>query len=512
MGGQAELTGPDLTAGVPESQLTEGGMVLGHAAGEAVLLARSGGEVFALGATCSHYGGPLAEGLVVGDTVRCPWHHACFSLRTGEALRAPALNDVSVWRVERRDGSLFVTGKGDGSRPRAQAATRPEGVGIVGGGAAGNAAAEMLRRSGYAGEVVMFDAEQASPYDRPNLSKDYLAGNAPEEWIPLHPPEFYREHEIEIVRTRVSAIDVSSRTVRAVDGAARSFGALLLAPGAEPVRLPIADDTARIHYLRSLDDSRAIIAAADGAQRAVVIGASFIGLEVAASLRQRDVAVHVVAPEAVPLARIVGDDLGRFVRALHEEKGVTFQLGRTVKRASGSGVELDDGTTLAADFIVIGAGVRPRLELARAAGLDVDDGIIVDAYLQTSATGVWAAGDAARWPDPSLGRSVRIEHWVVAERMGQTAARNILGANEPFTAVPFFWSQHYDAVIAYIGHAPGFDEAKLDGDPHARDCAVTFRLAGRDLALATIFRDHLSLETEAMWEVQRARAHAKEGT
>ena len=506
MGGAAKLSGPDLGSGVPESRLAEGEMLLGHAHGEAVLLARSGGEVFAVGATCSHYGGPLAEGLMVGDTVRCPWHHACFSLRTGEALRPPALNDISVWRVERRDGSIHVSRRTDVRRQREQPAVQPESVGIVGGGAAGNAAAETLRRSGYDGPVTLFDAEQASPYDRPNLSKDYLAGNAPEEWIPLHPPEFYEERGIEIVRAHVAAIDTASRGVTTADGATRQFGDLLLAPGAEPVQLPLSADGARIFYLRSLDDSRAIIAAAKDAERAVVIGASFIGLEVAASLRQRDVAVRVVAPEAVPLARIVGDELGRFVRELHEEKGVTFHPGRTVKRAYGQGVVLDDGTEIAADFIVIGAGVRPRVDLARDAGLAVDDGIIVDAYLQTSADGIWAAGDAARWPDPVLGTRVRIEHWVVAERMGQTAARNILGAHDRFTAVPFFWSQHYDAVIAYVGHAPDFDEATLDGDPRARDCAVSLRRRGRELALATIFRDDLSLRTELRWERERAQA------
>ena len=286
-----ELAGPDFAKGLPITDLAEGGMILGHVASEAVLVARNGGSLFAIGAECTHYHGPLAEGSLVGDTVRCPWHHACFSLRTGEALRAPALNPVECWRVEERDGRIYVTEKlAPAARPaRTAAQAGPESIVIIGGGAAGNAAAEMLRRQGYAGSVTMLSADDAGPYDRPNLSKDYLAGNAPEEWIPLRSPEFYADQKIELkLGTRAAAIDTNAREVRLADGTGLHYGALLLATGAVPVRLNIpGSDLPHIHYLRTLDDSRALVAAAAAARRAVVIGASFIGLEVAAPLRSR---------------------------------------------------------------------------------------------------------------------------------------------------------------------------------------------------------------------------------
>jgi NADPH-dependent 2,4-dienoyl-CoA reductase/sulfur reductase-like enzyme/nitrite reductase/ring-hydroxylating ferredoxin subunit len=505
-GGNDELSGPDLAKGIDDSDLDEGASLLGHAEGEAVLLVRTGGEVFAIGAKCSHYGGPLAEGLIVGDTVRCPWHHACFSLRTGETLRPPALQDVARFNVHREDGRIRIAGRSNqGRSPRTPEAAPPRSVVIIGAGAAGNAAAETLRREGYKGPITMIDNEPDSPYDRPNLSKDYLAGNAPEEWIPLHPEAFYSDRRIEIVRLQAIAIDVETKSVALGDGSTRIWDALLLAPGAEPIRLDVpTDDGARLQVLRSLADSRDIIDAAKAGERAVVLGASFIGLEVAASLRQRDLAVDVVAPEDVPLGKLMGRDLGDFVKTLHSEKGVTFHLERTARHVGKDRVTLDNGDEIRADFVVMGVGVRPRTALAQAAGIHVDNGIVVNEYLETSTSGIWAAGDAASWPDPHTGRRIRVEHWVVAERMGQAAARNMLGARKAFDAVPFFWSQHYDATIAYVGHGAGWDDADLDGSPDDRDCAVTFRRDGRRVALATIFRDKQSLQTEVEMEQEVA--------
>lgn len=504
-GGNGELKGPDLATGSDAADLTEGGTLLGHFEGDAVLLVRRDGAVFGVGATCTHYGGPLAEGVVDGHTVRCPWHHACFDLRTGEAALAPALSDLATYDVEEAGGRVRVVRKVEPPSPLRAGAERrnrapassPESVVIVGAGAAGAAAAEALRREGYDGPVTLVDADADAPCDRPNLSKDYLQGEAPEEWIPLRPSSFYDDNDIRIRRARVTALEPTKHLLTFDDGSTLSYGACILAPGAEPVRLdlPIARD-AKVFTLRTLADSRAIIAAAENARRVVVLGASFIGLEVAASLRHRELEVHVVAPEALPLARVMGEDLGRFVRDLHEEKGVRFHLERTARSIERNAVTLDDGTRLDADFVVMGVGVRPRVELARAAGLDMDNGILVDERLRTSADGVWAAGDAARFPDPRTGRLIRVEHWVVAERMGAAAARSVLGATAAFADIPFFWSQHYDAVIAYVGHAPQFDAAELEGSPADRDCAVRYTRSGELLALATIFRDELSLRTE----------------
>jgi len=502
-GEQAKPSGPDFTQGVMLSDIADGGMLLGHADGEAVLLARRGEAVFAIGATCSHYSGPLAEGLLVGDTVRCPWHHACFDLRTGEALAAPALNPVPCWRVERRQDRVIVGEKlAAMAAPRTATKSGPGPIVILGGGAAGNAAAEMLRREGFAGGITMLSADESVPYDRPNLSKDYLAGTASEDWIPLRPASFYREHGIDLILgARATSIDTAAKRVELANGGRYGFDRLLLATGAEPVRLGVPGaERQNVHYLRSLADSRALIAEAKAGRRAVVIGASFIGLEAAAGLRTRGVETHVVAPDARPMERVLGPELGDFIRALHEAHGVVFHLGETVKEIAASGVALKSGVTLAADFIVVGIGVRPVTALAEQAGLACDRGVVVDAYLETSAPGTFAAGDLARWPDPHSGKAIRVEHWVVAERQGQVAARNMLGRRERFAAVPFFWTQHYDVAISYVGHAETWDAIAVDGDIAARDCAVSYRSGGRLLALATISRDRQSLETEAAME------------
>ena len=501
-------TGPDLAQGIPLDDLADGGMIGGHVGEEPVLLARRGDEFFAIGSSCSHYGGPLADGLVVADTVRCPWHHARFSLRTGEAVAAPAFNPVSCWRVQKRDGKAWVGEKIESTEQPSTAKARGAGedaerVVIVGGGAAAFATAEMLRREKFAGSVTLLSADDAAPYDRPNCSKDYLAGNAPEDWIPLRPPEFYREHAIEIVLgTDVTGIDIKAHQVAIAGGRNVAFDKLVLATGAEPIRLDIPGAREpHVHTLRSLGDARAIIAHAKQAQRVVVVGASFIGLEVAASLRARELEVHVVAPERRPMERVLGPEFGDFIRELHEEHGVVFHLEETVTAIEGKNVRLKGGKTLPADLVIVGIGVRPRIQLAEQAGLTIDRGVVVNAYLETSAPGIYAAGDIARWPDPHSGEPLRIEHWVVAERQGQTVARNILGRRERFVDVPFFWSQHYDLPINYVGHAEKWDALEIEGDIKARDCLVRYRRDGRLLAVASIYRDVDSLKEE--WAMER---------
>ncbi len=501
--GDNELKGIDLVAdGLPETDILDGEMVLGHAHGDAVLLVRKGAAVFAMGATCTHYGGPLAEGLFDGEGVRCPWHHACFDARTGTAVRPPALNPVDTYEVVTRNGRLFVGGKVDRTTPPRPIERPPGSVVIVGAGAAGNMAAETLRAEGYEGRITMVTADTAEPYDRPNLSKDYLAGNAPEDWLPLRSQEFYADNGIELLLgQRVTAIDTGRRDVVLADGRRIDAGAILLATGADPVRLDMPGATLpHVHYLRTLADSRAIIKQAEQATKAVVVGASFIGLEVAASLIARQLAVHVVAPEAVPMERVLGPELGAFVRALHEEHGVRFHLGQTVVRVDDRSVTLENGSRIEADLVVLGVGVRPSVQLAEAAGITVNRGVVVDEYLETSAPGIWAAGDIARWPDPYSGQAIRVEHWVVAQRQGQIAARNILGRRERFDVVPFFWSQHYDVQINYVGHAESWDRLDMTGSTEARDCVVAYRKDGKTLAVASIHRDIESLRAELAME------------
>ena len=293
---QAGPAGPDLAQGISLAELPDGANLVGHVADEPVLLVRRGTDVFAIGAHCTHYQGPLMGGLIVDDTVRCPWHHACFDLRTGEALRAPAFGPVDSWSVEQREGKIFVREKR--ARPGARSHVKsdaPNRIVIVGGGAAGFAAAEMLRRQKYEGGIVMLSGDDAPPIDRPNLSKDFLAGSAPEEWVPLRDANFYPENAIDLrLNATVTSIDVGAQEVALANGDKVAFDRLLLATGAEPVRPSIPGAMlSDALVLRSLGDSRAIIERAKTARRAVVLGASFIGLEAAASLRARDIEVHV---------------------------------------------------------------------------------------------------------------------------------------------------------------------------------------------------------------------------
>jgi NADPH-dependent 2,4-dienoyl-CoA reductase/sulfur reductase-like enzyme/nitrite reductase/ring-hydroxylating ferredoxin subunit len=516
-----ELTGPDLAKGVETSSVRAGQLIAGHAFGEPVLLVHVEPNWFAVGGKCTHYGGPLEQGVLVSDTIRCPWHHACFQLTTGAASRAPALNDLPSYDVAVENNIVRVTRKRDHARPRgegyrvrgssapervlfdANPAAGPKSVVIIGGGAAGNACAEMLRREGYRGPITVIEQDPDAPYDRPNLSKDYLAGNAPEEWLPLHPKEFYAAQRIEIVSgVDATRIDAQSKTVQLSDGTSREYGSLLIATGATPIRLDVPGGD-RISYLRTLRDCRAIIERLSAAKTAVVIGASFIGLEVAASLVARGLKVSVAALEALPLERVLGAELGRLVMNVHEQKGVVFRLNRKVTGVDEKSVILDDGSRLDADIVVAGIGVRPNLQLAESAGLTIDNGLAVDEFLETSAKDIFAAGDVARWPDAYSDRRLRVEHWVVAERQGQVVARNMLGGRDRFDDIPFFWSAHYDQLsIRYIGHADHWDETRIEGDVTKMDCAVSFMLGGTRRAVATINRDRENLVAEVEFETE----------
>lgn len=368
MAGEIKLSGPDLaTEGMPTNSIGGEVPAVGHYDGKPVVLIQNTSGIHAVGGKCTHYGAPLGDGFSADGQIRCPWHHASFDLASGEAVGAPALNPIPVYETEVRDDFVFVTGVRDAEFAAAPPSVNPESVVILGAGAAGSAAAEALRRHGYAGPVTLIGMEP--PIDRPNVSKDYLAGTAPEEWMPLRSADFYEKMEIELIAgRRVTGIDPAGTKIVFEDGEELPYGSLLLATGAEPRRLPVPGaELGHVHYLRTLEDSKDIIARLDGMSRAVVIGAGFIGLEAAASLRHRDVDVTVVAPEEVPLATIVGEDMGRFVEALHREHGVDFRLGRGVASINADEVRLDDGSTVPADLVIVGVGVIPRTDMAEAA-------------------------------------------------------------------------------------------------------------------------------------------------
>ncbi|HHY6932786.1 TPA: FAD-dependent oxidoreductase [Burkholderia ambifaria] len=496
---------PDLAQGIALDDIADGAMIEGRVGDATVLLVRRADELFAVTGQCPHYGAPLADGLLVGDTIRCPWHHAAFCLRTGAMLRAPALDSLTCWRVERRDGrAVVLDAQPAASPPALKAAGLPESVVIVGGGAAAIAAAVTLRQEGYPHAITLLSADSEPPYDRPNLSKDYLAGTAEADWLPLRGASFYTEQRIDVrCGTRVTRIDSAAHAVELADGSRVGYGALLLATGAEPNRLTVPGaELPHVRVLRSRADCDALIGTLKNAQRCVVVGASFIGLEAAAALRTRGLVVQVVAPDAHPMARVLGDALGDTLRALHESHGVTFHLGVTPAQITPDDVMLSNGDGLPADVVVVGIGVHPDVTLAQDAGLAVDRGVTVDRFLQTSAPDIYAAGDIARWPDPLTGERIRVEHWVVAERQGIAAARNMLGQQRPFDAVPFFWSQHYDLTVRYVGHAEQWDRVEIDGDLRAHDGSVTYWRGDKRLAVATIGRDLDCLKAEEALEQQ----------
>lgn len=500
---------PDLTKGFPSDGIPDDGMIQGKVGDDDVVLARRGNEFFAVGSSCTHYHANLVEGLIVDEELRCPLHHACFSLRTGMPLHAPALDAIPRWRVERVANSIFVREKLPelALYPEANASTppnSPSSVVIIGGGAAGLAAADMLRRKGYESPVTIISADDSAPYDRPNVSKDYLQGQEPlpDEWMNLRLPTYYSEQKIDLVlNSRVSSIDARQKQVQLDNGKTHSFGTLLLATGSDVNKIPIpgARDS-DVFYVRTWSDARAIFKRIATAKQVVVVGSSFIGCEVASAIRSRGVNVHVISRDHVPFERTLGAEVGRFFRALHESHGVVFHPKSTVTRMDGNQATLNDGTKLHADFLVLGVGVRPSVALAEQAGLKVDNGIVVNQYLETSVPGIFAAGDIARWPDPHSGRQIRVEHWVVAERHGQIAARNILGYREPCDLIPYFWTQQFDVSLRYVGHAEKWDAVEIDGNLEAQNCAVKYKQSGKTVAVATIGRDIQSLECEAAME------------
>lgn len=490
--------GPDLSLGVPLISVPEEGVLAGHVGGVAVLLARLADGVHAVSGTCTHYGAPLAEGLVVGEEVRCPWHHACFSLRTGAARRAPAFAPLATWQTQIVGDKVFVRAQNVTNPPATAPARRAlANIVIIGAGASGFAAAERLRELGYEGGLSMLSADDAPPYDRPNLSKDFLAGTAPEEWIPLQDRSFYKNRRIDLrLDCPVASIETDAQRVVTASGEAFPYDALLIATGAEPHRLPIPGfDRPNVFTLRSLADARAVIAACDKATSVAFIGAGFIGMEAAAAMRARGLHVHVVAPEAVPMERILGNEVGRFLAEMHKENGVELHLRTRPTGFDGQVLTLEDGSALRADVVVVSVGVAPRSQLAERAGIAVENGILVDAQLQTSVSGVYAAGDVARYPH---GRDqIRIEHWVHAQRQGQTAAANMLGAAQAFTDEPFFWTHHYGLDLRCTGIFSGWDEIAISGDLAAHDFIAKYYRSGRLIAALTAGRDLENLRVEA---------------
>jgi NADPH-dependent 2,4-dienoyl-CoA reductase/sulfur reductase-like enzyme/nitrite reductase/ring-hydroxylating ferredoxin subunit len=452
-----------------DADLQEGIPRLVKAGDDDVYLVRIDGTVRAVGNKCPHYECPLNEGTLVGHIVVCRCHDARLDVTTGRMVSPPALNDLPVYPVRIEAGDVLV---GPVEKPRFPKAggTDSRTFIIVGAGAAGNAAAETLRREGFAGRIVMMTSEKDPPYDRPNLSKEFMSGKAKPEWMPLRNAKFYQNQNIEVLTdTTVTSLDARRKTVSLNGGAAMSFDKALLATGGAPRTLPIPGaDGEGCFNLRSFADARSILEAATGAKKAVLIGAGFIGMELASSLGERGLAVEVVAPEALPFAQLVGERVALYLKKRHQEKGVVFHLGATVRQISGArgakAVILADATRLEADFVIFGTGVLPVVGYLAGTGLVKDGGVPVNDRLETTAADVYAAGDIAIVPDPIEGRGMRIEHWVVAERQGQHAARAMLGSAAGYDEVPFFWTRQTGISLKHVGSTGAWDALAFRGD------------------------------------------------
>lgn len=489
-----------------EQDLKEGVPVSAKAGKEEILLVRRGDRIYACGHRCSHYGAPLSEGLLSGHEVTCPWHHARFDVTTGSMTAAPALDDLPRYPVKVEKDGVYVG--------QAERAPLPKPSGeedrtflIVGAGAAGNAAAETLRREGFAGRILLITAEAERPYDRPNLSKNFLAGKAQPAWIPLRSEAFYVEQRIELLtRQRVTALDPGSRRVTLANGERISGDRLLLATGGVPRRPDIPGmDLGGCFLLRTLTDAEAIVAAVQQAERVLILGASFIGMEAAASLIERGLEVHVVAPEQVPMMGVFGERVGRRLRRLHEDKGVRFHLGHVPKEIVGEkrvqAVVLDDGRRITTDVVVAGVGSLPAVEVLQGTGLIQNGAVPVDGQLQTKAEGIFAAGDLAIVPDRHTGEGRRVEHWVVAQRQGQHAARAMLGSDAPYDEVPFFWTKQYHASLRYVGFARHYDRIAYRGDVDAGSFLAGYYHDGVLKAAATLGR---AMDMMVLGELLRA--------
>lgn len=482
-----------------------------------ILLARVDDKFHAVSANCPHYGGPLAEGVLCGTRVVCPWHHAAFNIVNGDLEEPPALDALVCYNVRVDGERILVTVPDDAKDRRTPSMVRhdpladPRQFVIIGAGAAGYAAAQTLREEGYRGSVVMITREDRAPYDRPNLSKDYLHGHAEPEWMPLRSEQFFRQHDIRLVLNKeVSRVDAPGRKITFEGGETMDYDSLLVATGGAPVRLNIpGSDLKNVCLLRSFADADSIIETAARSKRVVVVGASFIAMEAAFSLRERGLDVTVVAPSQEPFELTLGAEVGAVFRREHESHGVRFKLGAMVYRFEGShnveAVALDNGELIETDMVVVGVGVRPVTQFLEGVELDEMGAVVVDSRL-CAAEGLFAAGDIASFADARSGERKRIEHWRTAQQQGRTAARNMLGHNVAFDGVPFFWTRQFDAGLLYVGRATSWDEIIYRGDVSSRDFLAFYVKNNCVLAVAGMNRDAEMAAVEELMRMDRMPA------
>uniref|UniRef100_A0A7C3V1Q2 NAD(FAD)-dependent dehydrogenase n=1 Tax=Desulfobacca acetoxidans TaxID=60893 RepID=A0A7C3V1Q2_9BACT len=481
--------------------LSDGDMKEVEVEGLKILLTRLDGEFYAIGGECAHYGGPLAQGVLSGEHITCPWHQARYLVKTGELVDPPALNSLARFETKVERGKVFVILPDNPSGTIPPAMVRRDDRAdsrvfvILGGGAAGNAAAQKLRQLAFQGRIVLISQESRLPYDRPPLSKGYLSGDLDAEGLPLRSEDFYREADIELLLGKhVSQVKPAIKTIIFTYGDSMTYDALLLATGSKPVELEVPGaGLNNVFTLRSAADCDQIIRAATQAAEAVVVGSSFIAMEAAASLRKRGLAVTVVGRSPVPFQRTLGPEIGGMLQKVHEEQGVSFKLGRQVAALEGTtrvtAVVLDNGERLPADLVLVGLGVYPATDYLWDIPINPDHSVTVDRYLAL-ADGLYAAGDIARFPDWRTGELIRVEHWQLAELHGFTAAANMAGQQKEFRGVPFFWTEHFDLYLYHVGHVTAWDEIIWHGKVQDRRFVAFYVKHGRVLAAAGCDYDH----------------------
>lgn len=440
-----------------------------------VLLVKLEGEFYAVGGECTHFGAPLADGVIHKGRVRCPWHQACFDAASGDMEEPPGLDVLSKFEAREEADEVVVSVPDD-----ATGQTTPEMAEkdleeddrtfvIVGGGAAGASAVETLRVNGFQGEIKLITREENLPYDRTQLSKVRIAKNL--KGVPtLRSQDFYEEIDVDVLTdTEVVGVEKDEKGVSLAGGKTIGYDKLLVATGSQPNDLPVpGTELSNVFTLRDPLDLEKINNSAEEGSRAVVVGSSFIGMETAVSLYERGLDVTVVSLSSVPFERVLGDEIGELYKETHSKKGINFELNSSVSSFKGDGeatiLELQDGSTLAADFFVLGVGVSPSTGfLENTLELNEDGGIAVDEQLRAEED-IYAAGDVASFPYWGSGEEVRIEHWRLAHQHGRLAGRNMVGSREKYRSVPLFWTNQFDIYLRYIGYADSWDEIIFDGD------------------------------------------------